>query len=191
VPRQRIEAALGCTDECRCDACRKRKTCCVRDPGLKNCSLCRMHSRECEFQSSPRARPARRNPNTSHPAVGNGSSGNRTKEPPAPSQQELTDSSNGESNAVQEVRAEWRMQYVGLSSDQDPFLFQHCSFNDLNYFERPDWVCLRVKQGGTIPQQFTVWLCPSCRLSHRANHGIDRDRQRYGCKATVLPTSQI
>jgi hypothetical protein len=66
----------------------------------------------------------------------------------------------------------WRTtQFVGLSGDQDPFVLQHCSFNESNYYRQPDWICMRVNGGGFIPMQFTVSPTPDTlhmRQSHRA-----------------------
>lgn len=114
---------------CSCDACRKRKTCCVRDPGYDTCTLCRMRSKKCQFESVPKARPGRRSKAYCTPP---GDSTAATQQS-SPSQADAGDASK-----------EWIPQFVGLSGDQDPFVLRHCAFNDLNYFKRPDWACLRV-----------------------------------------------
>ncbi|KAH8810654.1 fungal-specific transcription factor domain-containing protein [Xylogone sp. PMI_703] len=123
-----------------CDACRRRKTCCVREAGSVNCKLCISRSRDCRFESVPKARP-RRSPNSRF-AIG--------------IDQDQIVLATHKQTTVGDKNSTWRMQHVGLSSDQDPWVFQHCSFNHLDYFRRPDWVCLRVKKGGFIPMLFTV-----------------------------------
>lgn len=53
--------------------------------------------------------------------------------------------------------SEWICQFVGMSSDQDPFVLRHCSFNQLNCYKAPDWAILRIKgEPSTIPLHFTV-----------------------------------
>jgi hypothetical protein len=38
---------------------------------------------------------------------------------------------------------------------------RHCSFNHLNCYKAPDWVCLRIKGDHDIPIHFTVCVTPS------------------------------
>ncbi|RFU26998.1 hypothetical protein B7463_g9353, partial [Scytalidium lignicola] len=112
-----------------CDACRRRKTCCVREPGSVNCKLCISRSRDCRFESVPKVRPGR-SPKNRFATGSTMLSTEQAQFVPATREQMTASSKN----------STWRMQHVGLSSDQDPWVFQHCSFNDLDYFRRPDWV---------------------------------------------------
>lgn len=43
-----------------CDACRRRKVCCIREPGDDACSLCRMQQTICQYDQGPT--PRRRRP---------------------------------------------------------------------------------------------------------------------------------
>lgn len=117
-----------------------------------NCKLCDARDKTCLFESVPKIRPGRV-PKNRPVALVTG----RRDGPVASTNGGLTSPpKSADFQAPPRKNSNWRMQHVGLSSDQDPFLLQYCSFNDLNYFRRPDWVCLRVKQGGGIPMLFTV-----------------------------------
>ncbi|RFU24556.1 hypothetical protein B7463_g11788, partial [Scytalidium lignicola] len=130
-----------------CDACRKRKICCVREPGHDTCALCRVKSVTCQFKSIPNARKG-------------GSSRSPVSSTPKPRSPTLTASqrqATSESSSTQNKRPplrdvlppsrptkQWISQFVGSSVDQDPFILRHCSFNDLNLYKRDNWACLRL-----------------------------------------------
>ncbi|RDW62535.1 hypothetical protein BP5796_10837 [Coleophoma crateriformis] len=63
---------------------------------------------------------------------------------------------------------EWIPQFVGSSGDQDPFVLRHCAFNELNYFKRSDWACLRVDARDGSATQFTI--VPDSHLDARPTH---------------------
>lgn len=124
-----------------CDACRRRKICCVREPNDPACSLCRMQKTDCQYQSKPN--PRRRREKTTSPT-----DVTQDKDP-------LISSTKG----ADPVKApEWIYQFVGLSGDQDPFVLRHCLFDGSNHYRRPDWACYRVKNdlSNEIPLHFSV-----------------------------------
>lgn len=124
-----------------CDACRRRKICCVREPNDPACSLCRMQKTDCQYQSKPNPR-RRREKATSPTDV------TQDKDP-------LISSTKG----ADPVKApEWIYQFVGLSGDQDPFVLRHCLFDGSNHYRRPDWACYRVKNdlSNEIPLHFSA-----------------------------------
>ncbi|KAF2087637.1 hypothetical protein K490DRAFT_41715 [Saccharata proteae CBS 121410] len=128
-----------------CDACRRRKICCVREPNDAACSLCKMQKLPCQYESMPN--PRRRGQIDVGPSKGKGF--------------EVPNSFHtGRSvkKGSQQDRPEWIYQFVGLSGDQDPFVLRHCQFNGSKYYRGSDWACYRV-QGehiGTVPLHFTV-----------------------------------
>ncbi|KAH8896850.1 hypothetical protein GQ53DRAFT_819106 [Thozetella sp. PMI_491] len=147
-----------------CDACRRRKICCVRESDSVPCALCQMRSQQCTFLSQPNAR--RRTTVAQVRASESPSSSTADHETPAAAAgsyvpQELT----GRPNVVSE---EWISQFVGLSGDQDPYVLRHCQF-DGNRYSRSGWACLRVK--GDIdqaPAHFTI--VPDSHLDARPSY---------------------
>ncbi|KAI5360092.1 hypothetical protein Slin15195_G119540 [Septoria linicola] len=130
-----------------CDACRRRKVCCIREPGDDACSLCRMQSQICSYDQGPT--PRRRRPVTSALPSSNEDAvivpntiARATSSAPSP---------NHESGP-----REWASQYVGLSGDHDPFVLRHANFGPSNYYRSGDWACLRLQSSAAIPSLFTV-----------------------------------
>ncbi|KAL4963272.1 Zn(II)2Cys6 transcription factor [Aspergillus stella-maris] len=120
-----------------CDACRRRKICCVREANSPACSLCTLRSTTCTYYSQPnirRRRPVRQQDGTPE----------STSSLPSP-----------------ESAEEWTPLFVGFSSDQDPYILRHCQFKD-DSFDRPDWRCRRMALStetgkvAEIPMHFAV-----------------------------------
>lgn len=138
-----------------CDACRRRKVCCIREPGDEACSLCRMQNTTCTYDRGPT--PRRRRPTQSTSAWNESDTitftRSMSKQVPAitPS---IGPTMTGPSNAT---RGEWIGQYVGLSGDMDPFVLRHCNFNKSNYYKSDDWACLRVSSDGAFPSHFSLF----------------------------------
>ncbi|KAI1342307.1 fungal-specific transcription factor domain-containing protein [Xylariaceae sp. FL0016] len=141
-----------------CDACRKRKICCVRDSDAAPCSLCQMRAQPCTYFSQPNVRRRRVNTSVSPPAdiVGTLSleESTVTHEPSVIVSRGST--TKPEAHSGRRMAAEeWVSQFVGLSGDQDPYVLRHCEFSE-NRYRRPDWACLRVKGGENTPTHFTI-----------------------------------
>ncbi|KAL4879708.1 fungal-specific transcription factor domain-containing protein [Aspergillus karnatakaensis] len=114
-----------------CDACRRRKICCVREANSPACSLCTLRSTTCTYNSKPNIR--RRQPQPQPPAESPSSTQSQASEPTA---------------------EEWTPLFIGFSSDQDPYILRHCHFTG-DYFNRPDWKCKRMYGGTDIPMHFS------------------------------------
>ncbi|KAL4947402.1 fungal-specific transcription factor domain-containing protein [Aspergillus filifer] len=120
-----------------CDACRRRKICCVREASSPACSLCTLRSTTCTYHSQPniRRRRADRREN------GTPETTSRLASP--------------------ESAEEWTPLFVGFSSDQDPYILRHCQFKG-DSFDRPDWRCRRMALSSEtgkvteIPMHFAV-----------------------------------
>ncbi|KAL5338968.1 fungal-specific transcription factor domain-containing protein [Aspergillus crustosus] len=130
-----------------CDACRRRKICCVREANAPACSLCTLRATTCTYQSKPNIR--RRQPessliSTSVPSY----------ESPESISQPFSSNSNSNSNSETTAAEEWTPLFIGFSSDQDPYILRHCHFTG-NYFNRPDWKCKRMYGGPDIPMHFS------------------------------------
>lgn len=145
-----------------CDACRRRKVCCIREPGDDACSLCRMQNTSCRYDKGPT--PRRRRPASGAPVLEESSS-------PVPGlgggRRESVITAHTPSSSSQSG-GEWISQYVGLSGDQDPFVLRHSNFNRSNYYKSDDWACLRVRSDGAFPAIFT--LVPDSHLDARPAH---------------------
>ncbi|CAK4008924.1 transcriptional regulatory [Lecanosticta acicola] len=153
-----------------CDACRRRKVCCIREPGDGACSLCRMQNSSCRYDKGPTSR--RRRPASGPPVTEDAESsssvflrrhGSRDRR-----ESLITTTTPGFSAAT---GGEWISQYVGLSGDQDPFVLRHSNFNRSNYYKSDDWACLRVRSDGAFPAIFT--LVPDSHLDARPPHYPD------------------
>lgn len=68
---------------------------------------------------------------------------------------------------------EWISSIVGSSSDHDPYVLRHVSFNDLNYYRRPDWACVRV--GGSVNGGTHFTLVPDSHLDARPRYYPQED----------------
>ncbi|KAF2209038.1 hypothetical protein CERZMDRAFT_47994 [Cercospora zeae-maydis SCOH1-5] len=135
-----------------CDACRRRKVCCIREPGDAACSLCRMQSQNCSYDLGPT--PRRRRPaDTSQPNSHQGFDLEAASPPPPPT--------NGQDSAS----VEWLARYVGLSSDQDPHVLRHANFNKSNCYRSGNWACLMLQDTGSVPSLFTAH--PNSHLNSR------------------------
>ncbi|KAM3420876.1 hypothetical protein BST61_g4113 [Cercospora zeina] len=138
-----------------CDACRRRKVCCIREPGDAACSLCRMQSQTCSYNLGPT--PRRRRPaeiSQSNPNHGDAPEAGSPPPPPI--------------NIQDSASLEWRSRYVGLSSDQDPFVLRHANFNESNYYRSGEWACLMLQNTGRVPSLFTVH--PDSHLNPRRSY---------------------
>ncbi|KAH8690613.1 fungal-specific transcription factor domain-containing protein [Talaromyces proteolyticus] len=126
-----------------CDLCRKRRICCIREPGSHSCSLCRTRNIDCTYVSSPpvRLRTPKERMRRSHV-------GNTTPTSPA------TESPSMQGRArIEELHH--TLQYVGLSGDQDPYLLQHSS-RDAKRQDDVAWACQTVNNDPVMPAQFTI-----------------------------------
>lgn len=135
-----------------CDACRKRKICCVREPGYDTCAFCRVKSQACQYLSSPNIRALATS------SVRKPSSA-KSQSPRSPQDRERADERSETALDVlppSRPTKQWISQFVGLSGDQDSFILRHCSFNHLNYYQRDDWACLRVNENAEEATHFTV-----------------------------------
>ncbi|KXT17020.1 hypothetical protein AC579_4330 [Pseudocercospora musae] len=164
LPNQNHGRKYKSRKERPCDACRRRKVCCIRERGDDACSLCRMQNTSCRYDQGPT--PRRRRPASAvATATSSGESDQTTAGPilihsnTAP----LTPSVSQEQNS-----GEWISQYVGLSADQDPYVLRHSNFNKSNYYKSGDWACLRVRSDGLVPSIFT--LVPDTHLDARPAH---------------------
>ncbi len=137
-----------------CDACRKRKICCTRDAYEKDCSLCRTRGESCKYVLPPNVR--RNRVTGAEPALkprpstsGSSSTGSI---PPRP----VPGSGDAKSCFREEGQGEWICQFVGLSSEQDPYVLRHFEFNHANCYKGAEWAVLRIKEEGESPLLFTV-----------------------------------
>ncbi|KAH9828402.1 Fungal trans-domain-containing protein [Teratosphaeria destructans] len=146
-----------------CDACRRRKVCCIREPGDEACSLCRMQNGVCRYDQGPT--PRRRRPATQQPLATPRETESVTTTLSRPTQ---APPAKALASPSEPPSGEWISQYVGLSGDQDPFVLRHCHFNGSNYYRSGDWACLRVRGDGAVPSHFT--LVPDDHLDARPGH---------------------
>lgn len=136
----------------RCDACRKRKVCCMREAGYTDCSLCRLRKTTCSFELKPNIRSRRTTVIKASEELESVHANNVS---------EIVQDTNLTATpifAVERWDKEWISQYVGSSGDQDPFVLRHCAFNESNYFKKSDWACLRVDAREGSATHFTVGL---------------------------------
>lgn len=140
-----------------CDACRRRKICCVRESETEPCSLCQMRSQQCTFLSRPNVR--RRGPPAaqSGDSPGEASPGNEVVQ--RTEQEHVTSAEPHQQRrkiGAGELPDSWVSQFVGLSGDQDPYVLRHCIFHGDKYNSH-SWSYLRVRSGmGQTPAHFTV-----------------------------------
>ncbi|KAL3460123.1 fungal-specific transcription factor domain-containing protein [Aspergillus heterothallicus] len=133
-----------------CDACRRRKICCVREADAIACSLCRLRSATCTYQSEPNIR-RRRGHNV------------EVYSPPTPTP--TPTSATAASSVSKSSSEEWTPLFVGFSGDQDPFILRHCQFSG-DCFSRQDWRCMRMYPSmDSIPMHFA--LVPDSHLDTR------------------------
>lgn len=139
-----------------CDACRKRRICCVRLPGAADCALCQTRQVHCTYKSVPVPKhgrgPSRRQARVSTTISTDATTSTATTKPAG-----MSPSTN---SATLTEPTRWITQFLGLSGDQDPFVLRHCTF-DADCYKRLDWACLRVSGGSgstdtDIPAQFAV-----------------------------------
>ncbi|EME83990.1 uncharacterized protein MYCFIDRAFT_173052 [Pseudocercospora fijiensis CIRAD86] len=149
-----------------CDACRRRKVCCIREPGDDACSLCRMQNTSCRYDQGPTPRRRRRRPASAVAAAT--PSGESDQTPPGPILIPSNTAPLTPSVSQEQASGEWISQYVGLSGDQDPYVLRHSNFNKSNYYKSGDWACLRVRSDGIVPSIFT--LVPETHLDARPAH---------------------
>ncbi|KAF2765730.1 hypothetical protein EJ03DRAFT_330720 [Teratosphaeria nubilosa] len=145
-----------------CDACRRRKVCCIREAGDEACSLCRMQHGVCRYDQGPT--PRRRRPTPQQPLE----TPSETESITTPSFPTQAPPSRAIVSPLEPASGEWISQYVGLSGDQDPYVLRHCQFNKSNYYRSGDWACLRVRSDGAVPSHFT--LVPDDHLDARPSH---------------------
>lgn len=150
-----------------CDACRRRKVCCIREPGDEACSLCRMQQTVCQYDQGPTPR-RRRPPGAPRLSRSSAYTPTRSSGNPATPSPSIASRSHLPSEVAPPAAGEWISQYVGLSGDQDPFVLRHCNFNGSNYYKSGDWACLRVRTDGAFPSHFT--LVPASHLDARPPH---------------------
>ncbi|EME44715.1 hypothetical protein DOTSEDRAFT_53722 [Dothistroma septosporum NZE10] len=154
-----------------CDACRRRKVCCIRDSGDEACSLCRTSGQVCSYDQGPT--PRRRRP---QPVVA-GLPGNHTSAMGSAAVADAGASTSTLSQAEHVVtdgqapgprRTEWISQYVGPSGDLDPFVLMHSTFSQSDLHKTEDFACLRVRVADAPPAMFV--LVPEHYLSARPAH---------------------
>ena len=160
-----VPLSIDPTDECDqrqkrpCDACRRRKICCVRESETEPCSLCQMRSQQCTYLSRPNVRRRR---------GGSGGKSQGGQESVSPEQpgfspgDEMVDVQEESVIRARNLPESWISQFVGLSGDQDPYVLRHCHFDDDDQYNSHSWSYLRVKSGlGEAPAHFTVWRLAS------------------------------
>ncbi|CAK7232375.1 hypothetical protein SBRCBS47491_008248 [Sporothrix bragantina] len=185
-----------------CDACRKRRICCVRLPGALDCALCQTRQVHCTYNSVPVPKHGRgpsRRQRAATAASSESTTSSSQKEPSKTSTAIISSSTTGMSpktnSATLAEPTRWITQFLGLSGDQDPFVLRHCAF-DADCYKRLDWACLRVSGsisnsgdfGGAsfAPAQFAVvpdthldarpTYYPSAETWHRMMSGVERQR---------------
>ena len=175
-----VANAECCNQRRPCDACRRRKICCVKESDAEPCSLCQMRSQQCTYMSRPAVR--RRRETSKNSVLSDSSSiiaGSTTwgksdgssllTRPESQSDTHISEErphSTSLSYSVFEVTTtrsteatppeQWVPQFIGLSGDQDPYVLRHCQFRG-NRYKRHEWACIRVVgEGNADPTHFTV-----------------------------------
>ncbi|KAL1903853.1 hypothetical protein Sste5344_010446 [Sporothrix stenoceras] len=143
-----------------CDACRKRRICCVRLPGTVDCALCQTRQVHCTYKSVPVPKhgrgPSKRRAAVAAAGTARGTTATNTNGTTTAAGSAGMSPSTNSATLTEPTR--WITQFLGLSGDQDPFVLRHCTF-DADCYKRLDWACLRVSGGNgssDIPAQFAV-----------------------------------
>ncbi|CAK7231556.1 hypothetical protein SEUCBS140593_007965 [Sporothrix eucalyptigena] len=172
-----------------CDACRKRRICCVRLPGAADCALCQTRQVNCTYNSIPVPKHGR-GPSRRMRAAAQTSNSDATTTTKTATTKKTSGMSPSTNSATLTEPTRWITQFLGLSGDQDPFVFRHCTF-DADCYKRLDWACLRVsgsssRGGSSAPAQFAVVpdthldarpsYYPSFDVWHRLMGGPERQR---------------
>ena len=121
--------------------CRKRRICCIREPGNHRCSLCKTRGIDCTYVSSPPVRHRAPRDRVQRSYVGN-----------TPQSRPGTESPR--TSGTSREKPHHTLQYVGLSGDHDPYLLQPTL--DAKRQGDVSWACQRVSDDPDMPAQFTV-----------------------------------
>ncbi|KAL3456868.1 fungal-specific transcription factor domain-containing protein [Aspergillus heterothallicus] len=144
-----------------CDACRRRRTACIRGEGADACALCSHRGAQCTFLTEPtrRSKP----PVAYSPAldleVASQSSPFSILEGPSQETSNLLPRPDADIPSDTTLSPHYSFLYSGSSSDQDPHLLRHLIYDRSSRFGNTRWAVWRMGTGTTLnaPTYFTIY----------------------------------
>ncbi|KAL2812732.1 fungal-specific transcription factor domain-containing protein [Aspergillus granulosus] len=152
-----------------CDACRRRRTACIRGEWADACALCSHRGVQCTFLTEPtrRSKPSAPGAPASEPEVSTQSalfsiredSSDQHRTSPASQSHTLPHVTDGATLSDITLSPGHSFLYSGSSSDQDPHLLRHLVYDRSSRFGNTRWAVWRMGTGTTLsaPTYFTIY----------------------------------